>query len=319
MLVYFILLILLLGQTYFATLRAGWAWERIQIDGRIAKVWLGYCILALILIGFVVRFLPTRYSLNYLESLQFVFNLILSLVLSIFLYIAMVGAYLMAWLFSFLGGVEPSTEMPEVVEMAPPEPLQDPLQIATGTEIIQSIAFWVFLTLLIIFAFYQYVRQNRSLISKLKRFRPWQGLRHFLAWAGRWSRGARRQAGEVIHQGLQRLRKAREARLSPQGFNYVNPNRMMPRQRILFFYHAMLRRAEEAGIPRQTSQTPSEFELSLKSYLEQLEQTADPASLAELTRSFQEARYSRHEITLSQANRVHTAWVQLRQFFRKTK
>jgi hypothetical protein len=228
----------------------------------------------------------------------------------------MLASYLMAWLFSFLGGQNPSSQMPEVEQVAPPEPLEEVLQTATGPEIIQSIAFWVFLTLLITFAFYQYARQNRSMLNKLSLLNPWSGLKNILAWVRRWTRGARTQVLEVVQSGLQRVRSARKSRLGTQSYKFVNPNRMTPRQRILFFYLAMIRRAEEAGIPRSPAQTPSEYEQTLKSYLEQAEQPADQTSLEELTRSFQEARYSRHEINVEQVNRVQAAWQRLRQYFR---
>jgi hypothetical protein len=309
----------MLGQTYFATLRAGWAWEHIQIESRIATAWLGYGILALLLISLAVRILPTRYSLNIVETLMYVANFILRVVISFFFYIAMLFSYLLSWLFSLLGGQQPPSQMPEVERVAPIEPLEEVIQTATSTEIIQSIAFWVFLTLLIIFAFYQYARQNRSLFSRMSLLSPWSGIKNILEWMRKWTRGARQQVLEVVQSGLQRVRSARIIKRSPQSYQFVNPNRMTPRQRVLFFYLAMIRRAEEAGVPRSPAQTPSEYQQTLKSYLEQDEQPASQASLEELTRSFQEARYSHHEISLDQVNRVLVAWRQLRQKFKVSK
>lgn len=317
--VYFVLMILLMGQTYFSTLRAGWAWERIQIDRRIARMWLGYGLLALVLIGILSSLLPTRYSLGFLETLQLVVGVIGGVVFSLFLLVAMLLSYGLAWLLSLLRIRESPQALPPLKEFTEFEAPKQVVQTFSGAEIIQSVLFWACLTLLILFAFYQYLRQNKSLFTKLSRFGFWQGLERLLAWVRGWARGARQQVGEALQAGLQRLRSARRSAPSTKFFNFINPNRLSPRQRVIFFYLAMVRRGDEAGIPRRSAETPWEYEQRLKAYFERSDQPADAASLEALTESFQEARYSQHEITSTQATQVLTAWGRLRQAFRGKK
>ncbi len=49
---------------------------------------------------------------------------------------------------------------------------------------------------------------------------------------------------------------------------FINPRRLSPRQKVIFYYLAMVRRAREAGLPRQDDQTPYEYARSLTSSLE---------------------------------------------------
>jgi hypothetical protein len=86
---------------------------------------------------------------------------------------------------------------------------------------------------------------------------------------------------------------------------------LKPRQKVIFFYLAMLRRAGEAGTPRQPWQTPEEFSRRLKASVP--EETGD---IAALTESFQEARYSPGEVTPERADRARTIWERLVKYLR---
>ena len=87
----------------------------------------------------------------------------------------------------------------------------------------------------------------------------------------------------------------------------MNPNRFTPRQQVIFFYLALVRRGKEAGLPRQSSQTPYEYARSLELGL--VEQTD---ALMDMTERFLDARYSPHEVTPEQVSRAKQAWEQVR-------
>ncbi len=86
---------------------------------------------------------------------------------------------------------------------------------------------------------------------------------------------------------------------------------MTPRQRVIFYYHRLLRRGEQSQIPRHPSQTPYEYAARLTSSL-RLAQDPLEEDLKLMTEQFVEARYSRHEISTEQVGRVRQSWEHLR-------
>ncbi|HJS17824.1 MAG TPA: DUF4129 domain-containing protein, partial [Anaerolineales bacterium] len=79
------------------------------------------------------------------------------------------------------------------------------------------------------------------------------------------------------------------------------------RRRIYFFYLTMVRRGGEQGIPRNPSQTPAEYAVTLEEALPSQAEDIDS-----MTKSFVEARYSRREVNVSDADRTRSAWVRIR-------
>jgi hypothetical protein len=93
----------------------------------------------------------------------------------------------------------------------------------------------------------------------------------------------------------------------PGEWDYINPRRLTPRQKVIFYYLALVRRAKEAGIPRQDGQTPYEYARSLTSSLEEGKDGVEA-----MTESFVEARYSRHDIPAKEARRAESIWETIR-------
>jgi hypothetical protein len=228
--------------------------------------------------------------------------------------------YIMSWIISLLSG-EPIPEEAMVIEPLPEmEAVEQVVRIANGSEILQSIVFWIFLTLLIGYAFYQYIRQNEELLEKLRGFGLWRSLERLLDWVRTWTRGlgegVSSQVGSAVRAGLDRLRGLR-TKGAQIPFDFVNINRLTPRQRVLFFYLALVRRGADAGIPRHPDQTPYEYQQALDKYFLQAEQAPEAAQLRTLTDSFLEARYSLHPISVEQAGLVKRIWARLRQVLKK--
>ena len=115
-----------------------------------------------------------------------------------------------------------------------------------------------------------------------------------------------------MRAGLQRLRQVIGGRSGVDaGFDYVNPRRMNPRQQVMFFYLALVRRSQDAGLPREPSQTPYEYARRLDRNLPEVTESVDA-----MTEAFMEARYSRHEIPPSQVSRVRQWWEQVRKLLK---
>jgi hypothetical protein len=64
-LAYFLLGLTLLSLTQFSTQRAIWAWDRVSISPGIAKKWLLYSLIFLVILVLIALILPTEYSLGY--------------------------------------------------------------------------------------------------------------------------------------------------------------------------------------------------------------------------------------------------------------
>jgi hypothetical protein len=86
---------------------------------------------------------------------------------------------------------------------------------------------------------------------------------------------------------------------------------LSPRQKIVFYYQALLRRGNETGLPRDKSQTPNEYAELLEHSLPTVKE-----DVLSLTESFCEARYSRHPVEPQDANQVKAYWERIRQVFR---
>ena len=176
----------------------------------------------------------------------------------------------------------------------------------------KSVLLWGGLVILGIVAMRQYISFNRDLSEELRRFRPIYWL--FSAW-DRFKaafRKTNKSVGTFIQNSLKRLRKLAPDPGSPGGeWDYVNPRRLTPRQKVIFYYLALVRRAKEAGLPRQDGQTPYEYARSLASSLKEEKEAVDA-----MTESFIEARYSRHDIPARAARRAESIWESIRNVLR---
>jgi len=83
--------------------------------------------------------------------------------------------------------------------------------------------------------------------------------------------------------------------------------RLPARQKVLFFYLAMVRRAGEAGLPRKENQTPYEYGQALAASLSEAKEGVD-----RMTEAFIEARYSRHDIPNQTARQAQSVWETIR-------
>ncbi|HEX6509667.1 MAG TPA: DUF4129 domain-containing protein, partial [Chloroflexota bacterium] len=94
------------------------------------------------------------------------------------------------------------------------------------------------------------------------------------------------------------------------GFTRVGS--MAPREQVLYYYLSVVRRAGRQGLPRLGSQTPREFAAGLAPHLSE----AAP-DMEHLTDAFVEARYSRHEVAVSQVDRIRASWQRIRAALRR--
>jgi len=122
--------------------------------------------------------------------------------------------------------------------------------------------------------------------------------------------GAGEKVKEIIKEQRQRLQN-RKSNAGGRFFNFINPHRLQPRDKVVFYYLAMIRRAQENGISRFPSQTPYEYEKVLDKTI--------PDGLQDInsiTESFLDARYSLKPIDNEQASSVEKNWERIKNYLR---
>jgi len=307
---YFVLGIILLSLTRYITLETSWWQARLHIPIQIPRRWFAYSAIILAVIVFLVSWLPTNFKIGLFDTLNAVMIILYQFVLVLYgliLLIITLPARLLASLF-------PSSRN-SVLEVPPPtENLPTPGIINNNWDLVKSILLWGSLIVLIILALRQYISFHRDLAEELRRFRP---LRWLIALWERFKasiRKANRSIGILVQNGLKRLRSARPVSFRLEEWDFINPRRLTARQKVIFYYLAMVRRAREAGIPRRDEQTPYEYARSLVSSLQKEKDGVDL-----LTESFIEARYSRHSIPEKTAHRAETIWESLRHVLRNVR
>jgi Domain of unknown function (DUF4129) len=306
---YFILGILLLSLTRYITLETGWSRARLPVPAQIPRRWFAYSVAILAALVLLAGLLPTSYGLGLFDTLSAVYDLIVRFFLVLYAIILLVFS-LVARLF-FREDPNSQTPLPKLT--LPPE---EPSAAASviNWALVRSIILWGALIVLGFVAIRQYIAYNRDLFEELRRFRP-------LAWL--FSAGERLKAsfkkantavGAFIQNSLKRLRRPGPEPVRLGAWYFINPLRLPARQKVIFYYLALVRRAREAGLPRQQNQTPYEYAHALASSLAEEKDDLDG-----LTESFIEARYSQHDIPSRAARRAESIWETIRRVLKSVK
>jgi hypothetical protein len=340
--VYFGLGLVLLSLTQYLTLRVDWMRDRLSIPPGLPARWVFYSLVLLGLLGLVAGLLPTRYSLGMLQTLGYVVNWIAVLLQLLVAILLLPFLLLMAFLQRLFSSQSNLTQpvkpvLPQIALPAahPPVP---------WLELLQNLLYWALLVAVLVAALAYYLRERRDLLNGAKGSAFWGYLASFWAWLlGGW-RHLRSQAAASLNARYRHARRRWQDRppVSPAG--WLNIRRLSPRQRVQFYYLAMLRRSGEQGYPRRPSQTPYEYsdDLVKISYIfstdpergmildnadpvqavEPLEDEAEHAGLEQsirsLTEQFVEARYSAHAISPHQAGLAQRWWELIRRKLRRS-
>jgi hypothetical protein len=305
---YFVLALALFSQTQLAILRASWSTQKIRLNLNIGTRWAAYSILFLLILALLAVFLPTSYTMGFLSILGFV--------LSLFIFIiTIIWNLLLALIFIILSSFGLG-QASEGTGQSPP-PLPPPPPLASGQdlawlEIIKSILFWVLFFGVIGFSIYQYGKQHGGLWQELARLPGMAILRKVWEWLRGGFRGANRALQTAASGAIEWFQSVRKVRPGAAVRKRLSLRRLSSRQKVLFYYLAMVRRGGEYGIAREPDQTPYEYQLKLQASLPEINR-----DLAALTEAFVEARYSRHEISEDQVGLVRRWWERIRRTLRR--
>jgi hypothetical protein len=314
-LLYFMFGLALLSQTQFISLHTSWRLQGIRVSRRLASHWGPYSLLFLAILAGAVSLLPTHYGLGMLSSLGYIIDVLVRILFFISQLILSIVFFLISLPFMLFGGEGPQTEFPPPPDL-PELPVVEAIPTAAlpWWALIRSILSWILLLGMLGFALVHFLRQHGEFAEALGRLpggrwlaRLWIRLRALFGGAGS-------RVAALVEAGLARLRtlRTRPGLTSPGGF--LSLRRLDPRQRVYYFYLALVRRGGERGLGRSASQTPYEYAARLEKALPSVD-----TDIESLTGTFVEARYSRRAVPMEKANLVKTTWERIRQALRGVK
>jgi hypothetical protein len=307
-LVYFLLGFVLIGQAEFLTLDRQWSARQIKISPTLPRRWTRYSLVLLVLVAVIAFMLPTGYTMGLLDvagSVLTAIAYVARLAWELVAFLVLLVAWLLTLLFSSQGEPPPPPDLGSV----------EPPAVTTGAdvagtpgwiEILRSFLFWAVVLGAIFYVLRTYLRDHPEIVRALLTFRPIRFVRDILLALWRRLTRAAKTIGERLPRSLPLLRRPGKQR--QRGLlRFFRLSALSPRERTLYYYLSILRRAGRAGFPRGPSQTPYEYDDSLQPHLEQAQQEMDL-----LTGDFVEARYSHHPIDQEREGQVRTRWKRVR-------
>ena len=310
---FFVMALLFLAISQFAAHRRTWSTQGIEISRNVVVNWIIYSVLFITVLGLIAFVLPTSYSIGFLQTLWIVLQFIISVVVFLF---GLVG-FIFGFLFSFFSSFFGTTPTESVSEPVVP-PVFDEQILATETptgswfDIVRSILFWVALLAVIGYALVYFLRQHRSLMGSVEGKSLFRRIKTILNIVLSWFQKGRDQISRLVTHSVQALSRRRGNVRPPDLFRISLPGKLDPRERIRFYYLALLRRAEESGSPRRGDQTPYDYQQVLtEKYLDVNEE------IREMTLAFIEARYSNHPIAETKSDQIQDVWSKIRRAIRR--
>jgi len=308
-LVYFAVGLVMLGQIQFRRLSQRWREEGIDVPRELAGQWALYTLAFLGLAGLIAFLLPTGYTLPLLTVASVVIGAVLyasNVLLQLLILLLSLLLLPLARLFGAEVRKQPMEPIPQPDVLPPVVSGGSP---AEWLDIAKSIAFWVVLLGTMALVVRSYLRERPELVEALSTIKPVRAARRFLS--ALWSQ-LRRLAGTVRERIPAQLRSRPRHRVQDQApgrslFRYFRLGALSPRERTLYYYLSILRRAGRQGYPRGESETPFEYETKLGPRVAEAESELD-----RLTQAFVETRYSTHEVDPQQEKHVRADWRKMR-------
>lgn len=339
-LVYFFLALVLLSITQFNIMRSRWFRDSLPVHPLVTRRWLWYSLVFILGVAILAGVLPTGYSVGLLGVLNYLLFAILA-ILNLLVTILLTPLFLLIHLLASLFGTPEAQPAPQVeIPQFIPQPAAAASEPLVWWELLKSILFWLVLWGVVGYSIYYYLREHSGLAEKLRKTPLFPYLARFWAWLSAWWGGLNRQVAAAVDAGLARLRARRERAAQARPWRYLSLRGLSARERVIFYYIAMVRRGSERGLARQPSQTPYEYSRGLAQAVApppgaipddgaglvmdgaQVEPAAlDDAGLAgpitAITDKFVEARYSLHPVTGQDVGLVQHYWQRIRRALRR--
>ena len=308
-LLYFVFGLALLSLSRLMSLQTSWNRQRIPVSSHnLPRQWAWYSLFFLLVLGVLVSLLPAGDSLGLFPVLGMLLGFLLRVL--IFLSYVIVGLILTLFSLPFLllGKAPPflSGAAPGPMPSLPMQPLE-PMTGNAAWDLIKSVLLWGSLLVVVVYALTHFLRQHESVVAALRHWRPVQWLT--LAWQWLYIHADKARGGfaHLVADGWQGLLSRLEGKRILPRPGWISLRTLPPRQRIYFFYLAMIRRSSEQGLAREPSQTPSEYAVRLGQALPVASEDIDS-----ITAAFVRARYSRRDVNAKEADFVKATWERIR-------
>ncbi|MFL7792254.1 MAG: DUF4129 domain-containing protein [Anaerolineae bacterium] len=311
-LIYFLLGLMLMGQTQYTTLHRRWRAQSIKVTSKLATRWVRYSLVFIGLITLVAFVIPTGYTMGLLEAASSAFILlsrIAQFMLSLLVFILALPVWLLMSLFK--GDTAPPS-LPSL-SAEPVQPAEaPPAAVPPWFETLRSLIFWIVALGIVFYVIRSYLRDHPQVREALSSLWLIRSIRDFLVALWRRLTGV---AGTIRARIPRRLSLRRRDRAPREPiFRFFRLNALSPRERTLYYYLSVLQRAGQQGFRRKDSQTPYEYNAALEPHLPQAQQ-----EMGLLTDDFVEARYSPHPIDREKEKEVRTRWERVKAALRALK
>jgi hypothetical protein len=307
-LLYFLLGLAMLGQVHFTRLHQQWEAQKIRVADQLASRWVRYSLAFVGLAALLAFLLPTGYTVGLLDAVAVILN-VLAYVLTVLSTIIWLLLSLLLLPFTWLFGMKPPNRprsLPLLRSYRSPQPGLGTARGLDWIELLRSLLFWTITLGMVYYVIRSYLRDHPEILEALSSLKPIRILRDFLTALWRRFTGWAQFARDRIPRRLLG-RWMREARLSEGSFRFFRLGALPPRERVLYYYLSVLRRAGQRGIPRRQAQTPHEYEGALNPHLPEAQQ-----DLTQLTEAFIEARYSLHAFDRKYDQQARAHWRRVR-------
>lgn len=324
-LAFFVLGLILLSMAQFSIVRARWRLNQIRFSRDLPYKWALYSFIFLSLVVILASVLPTRYSVGFLNLLGMLVNVLFA-ILGFIQFLILLPFFALMSLLAGLMGKPPPEHTPPALPQLPQPPPQSGAPVA-WLEVVKSLLFWAVFLGIVGFAFFYYLRLHRDNLRLFRGFPVSRLWTDFWNWLRiRFGRLKREVAGS-FSAGLDRLRKRALKTLDQAPWRYIHLRGLKPRQQVIFYYLAMVRRGGEIGLPRKPSQTPYEYADFLAGGLQsrlpqsesgdQEQKISISEDVANLTSQFVQARYSLGEVSNQQTSLVRDYWERIKRALRR--
>ncbi|MBN1814141.1 MAG: DUF4129 domain-containing protein [Anaerolineae bacterium] len=312
-LIYFLLGLVLLGQVQYTTMHRRWHAREVKVTQKLAARWVRYSLIFIGLAALVAFLIPTSYTMGFLETAGNVFAILAAILQFIFnLIVFLLSLPLWLLLFLFKRDAAPPS-LPELSAEAEEPQVSPSMEAPPWFEILRSLVFWLVAIGAVFYVVRSYLRDHPQIREALSSLWLFRAIGDLLAALWRRLTGLASVISERIPRGLS-LRRRKGEPTQEKASRFLRLGTLSPRERTLYYYLSILRRAGQRGFRRKDSQTPYEYDASLEPHLPQAQQ-----EMGLLTDDFVEARYSPHPIDREKEKEARARWKEVRAAVRALK
>ncbi|MGD2155492.1 MAG: hypothetical protein PVG32_01365, partial [Anaerolineales bacterium] len=254
-LLYFVFGFALISMSKYAALSAEWNTRRITYNKNIPIKWALFSILFLVTISILVSFLPTNYSLDLMSSLSYLVGIVINFIIFLFGVVIFLSIYVFS-LFGFLIRESPGDFQPPTIPKFSPESTVVSGSPVPWLDVLKSLIFWTILLGIVYLSVKQYLKQHRDVVQLIRKIPIFKFIIDSWHWLLGLFRGINRQVNQFVDKNIQRLIQREALQTTLRTPKFLSFRGLSPREKVIFLFLAMIRRAKEGGVPRRASQTP---------------------------------------------------------------